>query len=135
MDIFEMARRLRQMVVEQASNFTDDEALDVPFAYPKWKTDTLYSVGERVRYGEDLYRVLQEHTSQAGWTPDQAVSLYSKILPGQEGSDEEIGEWVQPDSTNPYMIGDKVTHNGKTWVSIIDYNVWEPGVYGWEEVV
>ena len=135
MDIFEMVRRLRQMVVEQASSFTDEEAIDVPFAYPKWKLDTLYSVGERVRYGEDLYRVLLEHTSQASWSPDVATSLFAKILPGQDGSDEEIGEWVQPDSSNPYMIGDKVTHNGKTWVSVIDYNVWEPGVYGWEEVV
>ena len=32
------------------------------------------------------------------------------------------------------MIGDKVTHNGKTWVSVIDYNVYEPGVAGWNEV-
>ena len=40
--------------------------------------------------------------------------------------------WEQPESTNPYMKGDKVTHAGKTWVSTIDNNVWEPGVYGWE---
>lgn len=31
------------------------------------------------------------------------------------------------------MLGDKVTHNGKTWTSIVDNNVWEPGVYGWAE--
>ena len=43
-------------------------------------------------------------------------------------------EDVQPDSTNPYAKGDKVTHNGKTWQSTTDNNVWEPGVYGWEEV-
>ena len=24
--------------------------------------------------------------------------------------------------------------NGKTWVSLVDNNVWEPGVYGWTEV-
>lgn len=46
---------------------------------------------------------------------------------------ETIPEWVQPDSTNPYMAGDKVTHNGKTWVSDIDNNVWSPGEYGWSE--
>ena len=45
-----------------------------------------------------------------------------------------IPEWEQPDSTNPYSKGDKVTHNGKTWVSDVDNNVWEPGVYGWSEV-
>ena len=42
--------------------------------------------------------------------------------------------WIQPNSTNPYMKGDKVTHNGKTWVSDVDNNVWEPSVYGWSEV-
>ncbi|WP_270217645.1 carbohydrate-binding protein [Dorea longicatena] len=41
---------------------------------------------------------------------------------------------INPDSTNPYAKGDKVTHNGKTWISTADGNVWEPGVYGWEEV-
>lgn len=40
----------------------------------------------------------------------------------------------QPESTNPYSKGDKVTHNGKTWRSTIAGNVWEPGVYGWEEI-
>lgn len=28
----------------------------------------------------------------------------------------------------------KVAHNGKHWVSTAANNVWEPGVYGWEEV-
>ena len=45
-----------------------------------------------------------------------------------------IPEWEQPSSVNPYMKGDKVTHNGKTWESSIDNNVWEPSVYGWVEV-
>ena len=54
------------------------------------------------------------------------------MLPGQGGTG--IGEWKQPDSTNPYQKGDKVTHNGKTWESTADNNVWEPGVYGWTEV-
>ena len=46
--------------------------------------------------------------------------------------------WVQPDSTNPYAKGDKVTHIGKTWESLVDNNVWEPGAVGtenlWKEV-
>ena len=32
------------------------------------------------------------------------------------------------------MTGDKVFYNNKNWVSIVDNNVWEPGVYGWEEI-
>ena len=26
------------------------------------------------------------------------------------------------------------THNSKTWISLIDNNVWEPGMYGCSEV-
>lgn len=36
---------------------------------------------------------------------------------------EVIQEWEQPDSTNSYNKGDKVQHNGKTWVCDIDGNV------------
>lgn len=79
-----------------------------------------------------LYKALQGHTSQEDWTPDVAVSLFAEILPGQDGT--EIGEWRQPDSTNPYMMGDKVTYNGKIYESTIDNNVWSPDVYGWQDV-
>jgi hypothetical protein len=45
-----------------------------------------------------------------------------------------IKPWEQPESTNGYKTGDKVTHNGKTWVNTLEGmpNTWEPGVYGWE---
>lgn len=62
--------------------------------------------------------------------PD-APSLFAKVLIPDSST---VPEWEQPDSTNPYAKGDKVTHNGKTWISTADGNVWEPGVYGWEEV-
>ena len=128
----ELAKRLRQIILEYSSSLTDEEALEEPIElFNKWHPGVLYSTGTRVRYENELYKVLQDHTSQENWLPTEAVSLYSKVLPGQDG---DIGEWVQPDSTNPYMKDDKVTHNGKTWISIIDYNVWEPGVYGWNEI-
>ena len=34
-----------------------------------------------------------------------------------------------------YPLGWKVTHDGKTWVSLTAANVWVPGVSGWREVV
>ena len=110
---------------------TDEQALEVPTFYPKWKTETAYAVGDRVLYNDILYKVLIGHTSQADWTPDIAASLFAKVLIPDPAA---IPEWEQPSSTNPYMKDDKVTHNGKTWISIIDNNVWEPGVYGWNEV-
>ena len=110
---------------------TDEQAAIAPAVYPIWKPDTTYQVGERVMYNEVLYKVLIAHVSQETWTPTDAPSLFAKVLIPDI---DVIPEWVQPDSTNPYMKGDKVTYNGKTWVSIVDNNVWAPGVYGWEEV-
>ena len=109
---------------------TDEQALSVPVLYPTWRSGVEYPSGKRVLYNAVLYKVLQAHTSQDDWTPDTAVSLFAKVLIPDPGT---ISPWEQPESTNPYMAGDKVTHNGKTWVSDIDNNVWEPGVYGWSE--
>ena len=110
---------------------TDEQALAVPALYPVWSQGIDYAVGIRVHYNGILYKVLTAHTSQDDWTPDAAPSLFAKVLIQDE---TVIPEWEQPDSTNPYSTGDKVTHNGKTWVSDIDNNVWEPGVYGWTEL-
>ena len=111
---------------------TDEQATEAPAVYPEWKTDIEYSLNERILYNNTLYKVITAHTSQETWTPDVSASLFAKVLIPDE---DVIPEWEQPDSTNSYMIGDKVTYNGKTWVSIVDNNVWEPSVYGWEEVI
>lgn len=110
---------------------TDEASLQVPNLYPTWRVGVEYVEGIRVLYNDTLYRVLQSHTSQETWTPDVSASLFAEVLIPDE---DIIYEWKQPDSTNPYKKGDKVTHNGKTWVSIVDNNSWEPGVYGWEQI-
>lgn len=108
----------------------DNTALRMVEFYPEWAAGQAYAAGYKVQHGGKLWRCVQAHTSQAGWEPENAASLWAKVLIPDENV---IPEWEQPDSTNPYMAGDKVAHNGKTWVSAIDNNVWEPGVYGWIE--
>jgi len=50
-------------------------------------------------------------------------------------STEEWPEWIQPTGAHDaYNIGDKVSHNSKHWINTINANVYEPGVYGWDEV-
>ena len=118
-------------VVNLRAEADDQTAARTVAAFPAWAAGKSYAVGERVKDEGKLYKVITAHTSQTDWKPKNTPSLYAEILPGQGGTD--IGEWVQPESTNPYMKGDKVKHGGKVWVSTIDNNVWEPGVYGWEE--
>ena len=135
MTLVEKARELRKILekaMTEAQSLTDAEAITATCLHPKWNGDGVqYTAGQRVQDDGILYTVLQAHTSQPDWKPAAAPSLFAKVLIPDP---TVIPEWEQPDSTNPYMKGDKVKHNGKTWVSDIDGNVWEPGVYGWTEV-
>ena len=127
----ERAHQLRSAIEVAAESFDDSTALEYPELVQSWRPGADYTADQRVNYSGTLYKCLTAHTSQADWTPDAAPSLWAKVLIPDP---DVIPEWEQPGSTNPYMKGDKVTHNGKTWVSDIDNNVWTPGVYGWSEV-
>lgn len=132
MTLVELAKKLRPLIEKAAISLDDTDALEAIELYPQWSGESVEYVKDmRVRFDGILYRVLQDHISQEGWTPVAASSLFAKVLiPGPD----IVPEWEQPDSTNPYQIGDRVTHNGKTWENTIANNVWEPGVYGWKEV-
>ena len=131
MSYYTNAVKLRAAINEAGTLLTDEQALTVPIIFPAWRGDSIsYVVGDRVIYGEVLYKCLQAHTSQSTWTPTDASSLWAKVL---IPTPSEIPEWEQPSSTNPYAKGDKVRHNGKIWISTVDNNVWEPGAYGWSE--
>lgn len=125
----EGAKVLRAAMDAAAAALTDEQALKAAAIYPLWNSSAAYAAGDRVRYDGVLYKCLQAHTAQPSWTPAAAPSLWAKVLTSDTGAPLP---WEQPDSTNPYMKGDKVTHKEQTWVSTIDNNVWEPGVYGWE---
>lgn len=132
MTLIEKARELRALIEKAVQSLDDKDALECVCLYEKWSGNGVqYTAGQRVQDDGILYTVLQAHTSQPDWKPADAPSLFAKVLIPDP---TVIPEWEQPESTNPYAKGDKVTHNGKTWVSDIDGNVWEPGVYGWTEV-
>ncbi len=129
------ARRMREQLNNITSKFTDEEAVNNKELYQNWSGNGLQVIVNDVYlYNEDLYRVIQSHVTQKEWTPDVAAGLYAKILVG-----DEIKEWEQPDSTNGYMIGDKVyfpTKNDSVYESVIDNNIWSPTAYpaGWKKV-
>ena len=123
------AKQLRQLIEQLAVTMSDETALTGVELFPMWAIGRAYAVDDRVQYSGALYKCVQAHTSQADWAPDAVPALFAKVLIPDA---ETIPEWERPDSTNPYSKGDKVTHNGKTWVSDVDGNVWEPGVYGWK---
>lgn len=124
----------------QAAGLSDDLAEKAVGLYDAWDGGgNFYAEGQRVDYNGTLYVCLQAHTSQAGWTPAAAPSLWAKNLEAATTPDAEtVPEWQQPDSTNGYGVGAVVMHNGKKWQSTTANNVWEPGVVGtetlWQEV-
>ena len=129
----EHAYKLRQMLHKASASLADDDALEAIELFPVWQTSTNYAAGDRVRYGGVLYRCLQSHAAQDTWTPADAPSLWARVLIPDPG---EIPEWEQPDSTNPYMKGDRVRFAGKIYESLVDNNVWSPADYpaGWKIV-
>ena len=128
----EQAKIYRAAILKAVQSLSDEDALTAPMLFERWDGNGVsYSAGTRLYHDGILYKVLQNHTSQEAWSPLNAPSLFLKVLIPDP---QIIPEWEQPSSTNPYMKGDKVKHNGKTWICDIDNNVWEPGVYGWTEI-
>lgn len=105
---------------------TDEVAYTVRMLYPEFEIGIVYKVGVRIMYEGKFYKVISEHTSQADWTPDVAVSLFVEI----SDPSIEYPEFKQPTSTETaYMKGDKITFNGAKYISLVDYNVYSPTDY------
>lgn len=125
------ARRLRPIIEEASKSLSDSEAVNAPELFPAWSGDSvIYEAGDRVSYEDFLWKCLQNHTSQPDWTPTAAVSLWVRV------DDPSVAwpEWRQPvGAQDAYPEGAKVSHNDKHWISNTPNNVWEPGVYGWDE--
>lgn len=128
----EHAYKLRNLLHKASASLADDDALEAIELFPVWQIGVKYSVDERVRFNEKLYRVEQAHTSQSDWTPDITPALFTEVArPG------EILVWKQPTgSQDAYRIGDKVhypTINDPVYVNKSDYNIYPPDVFGWEK--
>jgi hypothetical protein len=125
------ARELRPIIEDAGNLLPDDEALEAMELFPFWSADgVVYKANDKVRYMDLLWKCLQDHTSQADWAPNLAVSLWVRV----DNPGEEWPEWVQPvGAHDAYAKGYKVSHNDKHWISDVDANVWEPGVTMWTE--
>ena len=123
------AKRYRRHINAILITLADETAVEMTDLFEPWIIGKNYKVGDRVKHNDELYKCIQEHDSQESWTPNLTPALWMVI------SIEEYPQWIQPKgSEDAYSVGDKVSHNDKHWISEVDANVWEPGVYGWGEV-
>ncbi len=131
----EKARALRPLIEKAAVSLPDEDALEAVELFPAWAAGTAYEQGQRIRWGEKLYRCEQAHTAQPGWEPDKTPALWTEVAkPG------EIPVWRQPTGAqDAYMIGDKVHYpdaEGPVYLSLMDYNIYSPAAYpqGWRQL-
>lgn len=128
MSYVEKARQLRERIDTATNYLNDEQAETVTELFPEWGVGIKYTVGDRRQYDSLLYRCVQAHTSQDDWNPPAVPALWVRT------STEEWPEWIQPTGAHDaYNKGNKVSHNGKHWISDVDANVWEPGVAFWTE--
>ena len=130
MTLIELARKLRPYIEKAAISLSDEDALEAVNLFENWQSGKPYIVDQRVNFEGILYRCLQAHTSQDAWTPTAAPSLWAKVLIPDENV---VPEWEQPDSTNPYMMGDHEMYECQEEESLNDNNIWSPSAYpvGW----
>lgn len=94
---FEAAERTRPLTESEVSRLIiaqqintlsvdDNTALRMTEFYPEWAADTEYTIGYKVQRNGKLWRVLQAHTSQAGWEPENAASLWTEICESHAGT-------------------------------------------------
>jgi len=86
--------KIRELIEKASASLADDDAIAAPLLFPSWAVGVAYAVGDRVAYNGKLYKAVQAHTSQADWTPDVAVSLYTEVAASGQGD--------TPDNPIPY---------------------------------
>lgn len=126
----EVMNQLRELLKSTVEQLPEAEAEKVPALHDPWKPGEAVAKGNRRYNTRDgkAYECIQPHTTQEGWEPDLTPAMWKVV------HYEEWPEWVQPaGGHDAYKKGDKVSHNGKHWISDADDNVWEPGAYGWTE--
>lgn len=139
MNKLQAAEQFRKVLQMFAASLDDEKAMEVATIYDPWTAGKTYATGEYLTYGKNsvgdpqLYKVVQDHTSQADWKPDATPALYEAI-----GLDESgYPVWAQPTGAHDaYNAGDVVNYNGTLYRSLIDGNTYSPEAYpaGWEEV-
>lgn len=120
--------------VKMAQDGTLDDVTisEHPSMFPTWTKNWTGKVGTILMDEGKLYRSIHDIANVAQNTkPSETPSMWTAI----SDPTQEYPEWIQPiGAHDAYLKGDKVSHNNIHYVSTVDNNVWEPGVYGWEVI-
>ena len=78
----------RMLIAQQINTLTvdDNTALRMVAFYPEWAENAEYTAEYKVQRNGKLWRCIQAHTSQAGWEPENAASLWTEICESHAGT-------------------------------------------------
>ena len=112
-NVIERARKIRPIIEKAVGGLDDATALKAVALYPKWKEGIELKAGERVRHADKLYKVKQDHTTQADWTPDITTSLFEEVREAEQGT---IGDPIPYDGNMELFAGKYYIQNGVTYL-------------------
>lgn len=96
----------------------------------QWAGGITYEVGDIVKYGSVLFMCKQKNVSVDTAAPDKLPDVWEQLNTTSDG----VAKWVQPTGAHDaYANGAVVELDGKKWVSVVDSNVWKPGICCWRE--
>ena len=101
-------------------------------SYLDFRVGEVVQAGDVRFFGDNLYKCIQPHTTQADWLPTLTPALWKRYF-----EPDDYQEWIQPTGAHDaYNTGDKMLFNGHLWESLIDANVWSPLDYpaGWRDL-
>ena len=105
-----------QILLKYLKNITDEEAIYIHFIFPIWESNINYEEKDKIKYNNNIYEVIQNHTSSLAKNPEEAIELYRKI------TSKEPLEWEE----KTYRLGDKVKYGEHIFESLINNNIWSP---------
>ena len=79
----------RRNIETAVQSLNGNTAWEMLSFYPEWAADTEYSTGYKVQRGGRLWCCIQAHTSQIGWEPENAASLWTEICESHSGTLED----------------------------------------------
>ena len=133
-DTVEQAQAKKAAIDTAGNMLTDEQAVAVPALFDSWKPGIEVVVDQRLERNEKLYKVLQPHTTQEGWEPENTPALFVEVA--KEGEYREIKDNML--STEAFAKDEIGWYQTETnlYKSLIDNNVWTPNTYptGWEKV-
>ena len=120
-----------QRLTAIADTVTPEHARILAPLLPAWTAGETVTDGALRSHDGTIWEVIpgQGHTTLPDWTPPATPALWRRWRDPDPDTPEP---WIQPTGAHDaYRLGDLVAHNGATWRSDHDANIWEPGVAMW----